>query len=328
MPIVEKSQFDVSFVGREASQMFVEPVYFDDDMRREFRIIGNVPNRKKIGFIRPLEDLVRKYTTCGFNPRGSLSVYEREIEVDKMGVALEICWDEFEDTVFEEFLRSGTDLPNLLGTQIGNILLDKVRQGIRRDTQRLVYFGDKSSVDPSFDATDGFWTVHYPALVAATLIPRTNTGSGLDIAAGQATDMLKAVTEQADTVLKAMPTSEKVLNVTGRVWEAYRADIEDGGGGDYGLLQLINGNTNLYFRGILVNPMWRWDTILANDLSVTKPNYIEYTTADNKVIATDVQSPENSLRSWYDDKDEKVYVKARWKMGSTYIHPSLISVGY
>ena len=328
MAMTELGQFDVRFTGREASTMFLEPVFFDSDLTNEFRVMSNVVNKKKMGFVQELENIVRKYTGCGFNPVGSLSIYERDIEVEKMGVALELCWDEFEDTVFEQLLRPGVDLPNTLGTQISDILLGRVRQAIRKDVSRLVYFGNKSSVDPNNDAIDGFWTVHYPALVTADLIPRTDTGSGTAIVAGDGFDMLRAVTDQANNNLKALPSNQKKINVTGSVWQALRNDIEDGGGGDYGLLSLINGQETLTFRGITVTPQWRWDELASSVQSVTNAHYIEYTATNNKVLATDVRSPENELRSWYDDKDEKVYVKSRFKMGSNYIHPSLISVGY
>lgn len=328
MAFVETGQFDVNFVGTEASTMFLEPVFFDEDNLNEFRIMGNVPNKKKMGFVQSLEKIVRRYSGCGFNPVGSLDIYDREIEVFKQKAEVELCWDEFEDTVFEELFRPGVDISNLQGTQLEQWLLLRVRQAIRLDNQRLAYFGNRSSVNPAYDTVDGFWTVYYPELVSDDLIPRADTGSGADISAGEAIDMLKAVTEQADNRLKAMPNNMKRINVSGRVWEAYRSDLEDLGGGDAGRSMLINGQEVLVFRGIPVMPMWRWDQILETDLGVTKPNYIEYAATGNKVMATDVQDPAAQIRAWFEDKEEKLYVKARWKMGVDYVHNSLISVGY
>jgi hypothetical protein len=325
--MVELGELDVRFVGTEANKLFLEPIFFDADTLNEFRVMGNVVNKKKIGFIRPLENIIRKYTGCGFNPVGSLSIYEREIEVNKMRIDLELCWDEFEDTVFEELLRTGTNIADVRDTQIGDILMNRARQGVKMDLSRLLYFGNKASADPNYDTIDGFWTVYYPGLVADGLIPRTNTGSGTAMASGDGIAILRAVYDQAPLPLKGLPNAEKVLNVTGSVWMQYNEDIEDGGGGDFGLMTLIEGSPRLFFRGIEVRPMWRWDEI-ATSLGTTLPNYVEYTTKMNKVLATDVLDPSSELRIWYDDKDEKNYVKARFKMGSNYIHPSLISVGY
>jgi hypothetical protein len=327
MASVEISQLDVSFRGTEANNIFLEPVFFDDDLRGQFRVLGNVANKKKMVFVQQLENIVRKYSGCGFNPVGSVDIYQRTIDVEKMKVDLEMCWDEFEDTVFEELLKTGTRLPDISGTLIETILLTRVQQAIRNDITRLSYFGDQSSNNPNFDSLDGFWTVYYPQLVADDLVPRANTGSGTNLAAGDGFAILRDVYDQAPLQLKGLPANQKVFNVTQSVYSQLREDIENGGGGDYGLLQLINGVEQFTFRGVTVIPQFRWDDI-ATLLGTTKPHYVEYTTPQNKVLATDVLSPETSLELWYDQKDEKVYIKARFKMGVNYIHPSLISLGY
>jgi hypothetical protein len=327
MASVEISQLDVSFRGTEANNIFLEPVFFDDDLRGQFRVLGNVANKKKMIFVQQLENIVRKYSGCGFNPVGAADIYQRTIDVEKMKVDLEMCWDEFEDTVFEELLKTGTRLPDISGTLIETILLTRVQQAIRNDITRLSYFGDQSSNNPNFDSLDGFWTVYYPQLVADDLVPRTNTGSGTDLAAGDGFAILRDVYDQAPLQLKGLPANQKVFNVTQSVYSQLREDIENGGGGDYGLLQLINGVEQFTFRGVTVIPQFRWDDI-ATSLGTTKPHYVEYTTPQNKVLATDVLSPETALELWYDQKDEKVYIKARFKMGVNYIHPSLISLGY
>jgi hypothetical protein len=241
MASVEISQLDVSFRGTEANNIFLEPVFFDDDLRGQFRVLGNVANKKKMIFVQQLENIVRKYSGCGFNPVGAADIYQRTIDVEKMKVDLEMCWDEFEDTVFEELLKTGTRLPDISGTLIETILLTRVQQAIRNDITRLSYFGDQSSNNPNFDSLDGFWTVYYPQLVADDLVPRTNTGSGTNLAAGDGFAILRDVYDQAPLQLKGLPANQKVFNVTQSVYSQLREDIENGGGGDYGLLQLING---------------------------------------------------------------------------------------
>lgn len=327
MPTVEMGQFEVNFRGDEANQLFLEPVYFDDEITSQFRVMPNVVTKKKMAFAQALENVVRKYAGCGFNPIGEVKVYDRSIEVEKAKVDLEICWDEFEDTVFEELFKAGVRLPDLTGTLIQDIITRRTIEAIRLDTVRLAYFGNTASNDPNYDLLDGLWTVLYPQLVADDLIPRTQTGTGAALSAGDGFDILRAVYDQAPLQLKGLPMNQKVINVTGSVYTQYREDVEDGGGGDYGLLRLIDGVEQLTFRGIPVVPQWRWDEILAN-LNIANAHYVEYTTPMNKVLATDVTNPATELTTWYDEKDEKVYTKSRFKMGVNYIHHSLISVGY
>ncbi len=325
--MTEMGQFQVNFTGDEANELFLEPVFFDDDITGQFRVMPNVVTKKKMAFVQALENIVRKYSGCGFAPVGAVNIYDRFIEVEKARVDLEICWDEFEDTVFEELLNTGVRLPDLTGTLLQQIITRRIQEAIRLDVQRLAYFGNSASNDPNYDLFNGLWTVHYPALVADLLIPRTLTGSGSDLTAGDGIEILRAVYDQAPLQLKGLPMNQKVINVTGSVYTQYREDVEEGGGGDYGLLRMIDGIEQLTFRGIPVIAQWRWDEILAN-LSVTKPHYVEYTTPMNKVLATDVTNPATELTTWYDMKDEKVYTKGRFKMGANYVHHSLISVGY
>lgn len=327
MATTELGQFAVSYRGDLANEILLEPVFFDSELRSSFRIMPNVTNRRKMQFVEKLENVVRKYTGCGFTPIGNMSVYDREIEVQRMKIDMKICWDEFKDTVFEELLNQGTRLPDLTGTQIEAILIGRIQQALRLDLERLAFFGNTASNDPNYDSVDGLWTVYYPELVAEALSPRTNTGSGSDLTAGDGIDILRAVYDQAPNELKALPANQKVFNVTHSVYNQYLVDIEEGGGADYGLLTMINGVQTLQFRGIPVMPYHRWDGILTA-LGTTKPHYVEYTTPLNRVLATDITDPGTDLSIWYDQKDEEVYMKGRWKMGVNYVHHSLVSLGY
>lgn len=327
MPMTEMGQFAVNYRGDLANEILLEPVFFDEELRSSFRVMPNVTNRRKMQFVEKLENVVRKYTGCGFTPVGNMSVYDRTIEVERMKIDMELCWDEFKDTVIEELLNQGTRLPDLSGTQVESILISRVQQALRLDLERLAYFGNTASNDPNFDPVDGLWTVHYPNLVADTLIPRTNTGSGSALTSGDGIEILRAVYDQAPNELKALPANEKVFYTTYSVFNQYLVDIEEGGGADYGLLQMINGAPSLQFRGIRVIPQYRWDATLTA-LGTSTPHYVEYTTPMNRVLATDITDPGTDLAMWYDQKDEKVYLKGRWKMGVNYVHHSLISVGY
>ena len=327
MATTELGQFAVSYRGDLANEILLEPVFFDSELRSSFRIMPNVTNRRKMQFVEKLENVVRKYTGCGFTPIGNMSVYDREIEVQRMKIDMKICWDEFKDTVFEELLNQGTRLPDLTGTQIESILIGRIQQALRLDLERLAFFGNTASNDPNYDSVNGLWTVYYPELVAEALSPRTNTGSGSDLAAGDGIEILRAVYDQAPNELKALPANQKVFNVTHSVYNQYLVDIEEGGGADYGLLTMINGVQTLQFRGIPVMPYHRWDGILTA-LGTTKPHYVEYTTPLNRVLATDITDPGTDLSIWYEQKDEEVYMKGRWKMGVNYVHHSLVSLGY
>ena len=318
----------ISYVGIEADMIFFEPVFKDMLELGFFRIMPNVVNKKKMQFVGQMEKIVQKKTGCGFKPYGNVSIYDRTIEVDEITIMLEECYDEFKDTVLQEKLQKGNLKFDLSPTEIMQILIEKVRDAAMLDYIRLFWFGDKASTDAAYNVTDGVWTVHIPELVAANLIPYINTNSGAPLAPGHALTYLQQVYDEAPLALKGLPTGDKIIFVSGSVWENYRNTLETNGGGDAGRQMLIDGNMELFFRGVRVVPNWKWDEYTTNDLNDPDKHMILYTTPQNLVVATDLTSDLNSIKVFTDDLEEKTYIKVNAKLGTNYVHPSLFSVGY
>lgn len=328
MPQVDIRQIDVTFRGEEASTMFIEPVYMDDDLRQNFRVIPNVVSKKKLAFAQELEKIVRSYSGCGFAPVNGFKVYERWVEVDRAKADVVMCWEEFRDTVYEELLKTGTSIGDLTGTQLFTLAEQLVRNAIKKDNMRLAFFGNRAATDPAYDVTDGFWTVILKAFVDANQCPYFDTGSGTALSAGDGIEHLRTVDDNQDVRLKALPNNMKKFFVAGSVYDQYMVDLENGGGADGGWRMLQDGSQMLTFRGIEVKPMWGWTEIMAADFAQSNAHLILLTSPQNLVMATDVNDPESQMRIWYDEEDEQVKIKCRWKHGFQVVHPSLLSVGY
>jgi len=323
-----EQQLNINFTGIEANTLFFEPIYQDPDVRADFRIISNVTSKRKLAFVQELEKVVRQYSGCGFTPAGNAKIYERTLQVDKVKVNLEWCWEEFKDTVYEEALNKGISLPDISGTLIFDILQTLAQSAIKKDNTRLAFFGDRASLNPDYDSTDGLWTVYIPQFVAANQCAYTNTASGAPLASGDGIGYLRDVYNAADVRLKGLPNNMKKFYVSGSVFEQYREDIENGGGGDAGITVLQNGQEVYSFRGIEVKPMWLWDEIMTADFASPNTHYILYTTPQNLVFGTDLLDAENQFKVWYNDDSEVIRLKALYKMGFNVVHPSLLSVGY
>jgi hypothetical protein len=327
--MVDMKSISVDLRGSEASEIFLEPVYTDPSIMQQFRIMPTVVSKKKMIFVEDLEKIVRRYAGCGFKPVGNFNIYERFVSVEKAEANVAQCWDEFKDTVLEELMNRGVRFPELNDTILGDILRMRMTEAVRRDINRLVYFGNEASLLPEYSVIDGLWK-QYIALEGLDLIPRANLGSGTALAAGEGISSLKAVYDQADVRLKRLPNAMKFINVSGDVWEAYRNDLENNGGGDDGRMMLIDGTEKLYFRGLEVNGLWDWNIYRDETTGTTNNHLIEYTTRQNKILATDVASgmPEAQFKIWYNEEDEKMKSKTIFKFGTSFVHPSLISVGY
>lgn len=323
-----EQNISLNLMGEQANTLFFEPVYMDQDLRSQFRMIPNVTTKRKIAFVEEMEKIVRSYSGCGFSPSGTTGMYERWIEVDRARADVEMCWDEFKDTVHEELLSQGTSISDLTPTLLFDILQRQVMMGVKKDIIRLTFFGDKESASAAYDAIDGLWTAYIPEFVAGNNTPYTNLSSGTAFGAGDAIDALKAVYAAQDVRLRGLPDRSKKLYVDLSVWDQYRDDLENSGGGDAGRSQLIDGVETLFFRGIELIPMYDWNRIMEEDFATTDSHQILLTSPNNLAVAGDVLDPENQFKIWFNEEDEKVKMKTRFKLGFNVIHPALMSVGY
>jgi len=327
MPTVLK-QRSVSYEGIEANTLFFDPIFLPDGEFSDYTVIPNVVSKRKLQYIKKLEKIVQKKTGCGFTPVGKFGMYDRTIEVDDIKVNLEQCVDEFKDTVLEEKLKKGTLREDLTGTEIGNLILENVQQGLILDYFRLFWFGDKSSLDSTYNVTDGIWSVHIPALVAANLTPYTSGLSGAPLAAGNATTILTGVYDTQSLALSALPDGDKLFYVSKSIWNAYRDDLENAGGGDAGRQMLIDGVQTLLFRGIRIVNNPTWDEYTTNDLGQVDQHEVMLTIPKNLVFATDLMSSLTQVMMFFDPFEEVTKVKVCAKFGTNFVHPSLFSVAY
>ena len=57
-------------------------------------------------------------------------------------------------------------------------------------------------------------------------------------------------------------------------------------------------------------------------------NAIVITAPDNLVVGTDVTDPASEMKVWYEEKDEKVYIKSKFNFGTQIVSDELIVAAY
>lgn len=321
-------EFSVSYAGSEANTIFMEPVFMDEDILNSFRVVPNVVNKKKLQFADHMEKILQRHVSCAPSPKGKFNVYGREVSTERIRFNVELCWEDFADTIIEELLNKGLRISDMTGTVIQSILIDRIKLAVKKDINRLYYFGDMDGGDVDYDLMDGFWTVHAPEIVAADLAPYFNSGSGTALTAGQGIDKIKTVYDNQPLALKALPETMKTIQVSETVYTQYMEDIEDGGGGDFGLMAMINGMKTPTFRGLPVVPKYEWNRYYDDDLGNTLSHLILLTTKQNLVVATDLLNDVANMDIWYDRDSEKIKVRGAFKLGCNYVHAQLFSFGY
>jgi hypothetical protein len=335
MPVTQTGQLGVSFQGVQATRIFLNPIFHDENVRNIFMMMPNVVYRKKMIFATALDDYLRQRTGCGFKPLGNFDLNERCVETTMLKGEVEQCFDEFVDTVLMELTRKSVEMGDLSGTTLATILLNRMQQGASRQINKLAFFGDKSTADATQNIVDGLWTVYLPQLVTQNLTPHVDSNSGTALASGEAIDLLDAVFENATNELKAFEMSRRRFYVSNNVFEQLTKDLRDGATGSGAFIQETeDGRVSIRFRGIQVVPFLRWEALAAQygagDLVGVTSNFnlVLYTMPENLIIATDRASDMNRIQTWFDMDTETYKARTAFKLGFNYIHPSLMSVAW
>lgn len=337
--------FNINLQGTQASQLFLDPIFKSDSIATNFMVMGNVTGgSKKIKYHAIVENILKTYSGCGFQANSVEDFTEKEVYLKKLAADMQFCWEDFEDILWESAYRQGSaDWTDLTGTAMQDIFQTLFVNALVKDINRLAYFGDESSSSVNFSAVDGMWSVIYPREVAATRTPKLNLasitigGSTVDrstaasLAVGDGLAILQQVYDNQSTALYGIADTDKVFNVSRAVYDRYRKDLQSTSvnGGDNGTL-IRNGLQVLTYNGIEVvcNPTWTQDATSAGIVSTIGENYVELTTRFNKVLVSNLNGFDFGFRTWFEQKDEKVYIMSRPKIGFDIIHGTLASIAY
>ena len=348
------------YVGTYASKIMLEPMFHSDDIMRNYTIYPNVKFKQNITMAPSLSSITTVNAGCtdvSDTCTNSFSVTQKVLMVENVAVKQEQCWDEFKSEVIVESYRNGVNMPDLTGTQLAQVIIDRVRNGIQSDMVRNMWAGDNAAAVVAIDCTyasmgDGLWvTLSAGGAINGTQMNEV-TGTlgaaateyvtvGATLPAADAILILEGVYNTASAALQAVPASEKRIFCNPNIYNAWYSaltQVASAGSVDYGHSEAQAGKQRLYFRGVELVPMYEWDTALTALAGATFPALFTaataaidatagciYTAKANLFIGTDVTSPENELKTFYDEVSDKMYIRAGFTMGFQYGWNSLVN---
>ena len=348
------------YLGTYASKILLEPMFHSDDIMRNYTIYPAVKYRQNITMAPQLKSITAVHTGCGVtntcDPAG-FSVTQKHIMVENVSVKQTQCWDEFKDQVIVESYKNGVNMPDLTGTQLADVIINRVRNGIQHDMVRNMWAGDNAAAVVAIDCTyasmgDGLWvTLSAGGAINGTQM-REVTGTlgaaatqyvtvGATLPAADAVLILEDVYNTASAALQSVPASEKRIFCNPNIYNAWYSaltQVASAGSVDYGHSEAQVGKQRLYFRGVELVPMYEWDEALTALAGATFPALFTaagaaidatagciYAAKANLFIGTDVTNPENELKMFYDEVSENMYVRAGFTMGFQYGWNSLVN---
>jgi hypothetical protein len=279
-----------------------------------------------------LSKIVRAYSACSMPVTGTTSMSDRTLQLCELYFHVTECEDAFNGTVIEEDMPTGLDKFEL-GAEVTGIIQTLINSGLQRDLFRIFTFSDAGDASDDWNQCDGLVTKLIEGIAAYEVLRATDITVLNQTAGTRALDYLRAAADGAENVLKQLPASEKVIHVTGNIYENLRETFENAdltaNGGERSMLTFEN--SVLYFRGIEVQYHYAWDEALTD---TTNPYYgifntmLLYTARENNVVGVGKLADQGAIKQYFSEEDNLMHWKGRPNMGYNYIFGGLTVFSY
>jgi hypothetical protein len=309
-----------------------------------FTVDQGVYNMKRYNLVPALSNILQPYTGCVSTPNTDrIQITNATIQMKEFRMYEGWCKDDFTQQLSgsynflaQEWLKTGEAQFDPAGTPIDKIIVQQLKDGLRRDIFQRVSFASGSSTSSNYNQFDGLWKRLIDSSGASNYcVVRYGSALGTGtLGSTVANDYFTGIFNNSNLLLKqeAIDSGEAQFIVTRSVWENYYAYLVAVGSvsnDEYNNYQ--NGIKRLTFRGIPVIPVTFWDFSLAdsnNPLNATTRHLILFTLKRNHILGVENTGDLNNITSWYEMKDSKRYYRADMKLGYQYLHCDLQTISY
>ena len=286
---IARNGIGVAYNGTYASKILLEPMFHSDSIMANYTVYPNVKYKQNITMAPALKSITALNSGCTANACAGnyFTVTDKTITVENVSVKQTQCWDEFKDEVIVESYANGVNMPDLSGTELAQVIINRVRDGIMSDTVRNMWAGMAGGAGIPAAAScsytsmgAGLWDLlaadaNFAGANKLDVVTGTVANGALSVAAYQTVGgtinvadvalILDKAFASAPSELQQVSASEKRMFVTPNIYNAYYASltlVANTGAVDYGHSEAQAGKSRLYFRGIEVIAMYEWDDAL------------------------------------------------------------------
>lgn len=303
-----------------------------------FRVQQGIKCGQRIHYVQPLTTVLTKGSAvCEPTYTESGTITDRLLETAPFEVNLEYCKKEFDAVC--TFLADDPSFigPDLEGYELSNrfasIIFEQVTDAMRRDIFKVMFLGQSAySASSIYSAIDGVFTKFFDGAGSYCVKPVDNTLPNQHnsiLGTNEAMNSIRRVWGNAQIQLKSLPNSEKVMWVTGSVWENYYDSLINNCCVEGSWKAGQDGIAKLYYRGIELKPLWILDDELENNSA--NPYYdvirhfIVYTAKNNHIMGVERSSALNNLTQCYDCYRKTTVIQGEMRFGYNYALCDLIS---
>lgn len=348
---------------RDLRDLLVMEVFQMPAFEQFFTTVANAQQGEKLGWLGQMENIGwAADKTC--NPiyrKLAQDFAEKEWDLGRWSVPAEWCADDFMGTIAEYALKQGTDIADLTGTDIMDVVIyPALQDAFFKMYHRIVWFGDKSAnnvgsggnisagVDKTlFTMTDGLWKRLF-AVAAANAGQRTtieaNTESSASAqksslyAEGAAIAIFEDIIMNADSRIAGLPnaaiycTDSLAKALSRDLMKVYKQQlswqqVESGVEG-----ATLNGVRTTEFEGFKILSMDMWDRMILefenNGTKLNLPHRAFYGSPSQLLVGTPANQIMSDISIFYDQKSRTVHEYAEGRLGTLIGQDELFHIAY
>lgn len=332
----ESGSLDLRLNTQQTITMMLEPVFTDGLLADSFSIVKNFYGGEyAIGLLGAMRNVVGKQQACSPKYKGAATMSERKLIANYLEAGAVLCYEEFMRTHYDylaPLYTTAQGTPNL--TQLVNILISLLGEGIKRDVERVAWFGDSASTDENINFADGVFKFIDDLVLTNQIGYRVDSTQGTLLTDQQAYELLQDVVQNATSALKRYNRADKVIHISGDLWDQILRYLMDASisNGFIKIFEEPQGEMVGTFMGIKVLAHYNWDDISFEYFGLEHQNKIIYTVKSNLVMGTDLRSDATGgsafFKTYQDPKTDEIFMTSKFILAINYVWPELFSVAF
>ena len=322
---------------RSLRDAIIVKVLEDENLRRFCRI-KKVRNGEPLALIGEMDAV--GHTGAGCNPTFEEIGIDNALKRWALGawsIALEICYENLEETIAEYCLKSGTAIGDLSGTDFMAIYTEMLTTQMRRMIWRMAWFGDTNmdtianggilanTEDPTlFTMCDGFFNrlqtiiTNDPTKTTAIAANSQATYSAQTAAirtAGVATALVDSILADADPRINM--NGNAILLMNKKLADALKMDVKATYKAIMPWERIFDGFEVAQYDGVTVASCATWDYMINKYFNTgtawEEPFRAVLFNPENFIIGCDANDPVSDLDIWFnkDERMNKIYAAGK-----------------
>lgn len=327
-----------------------ETAYADQGIEN-FVTIKKVKDNDPIALIGDMAMVGKKGAGCGptFDEVGIANSIDRW-KLGDWQAPIKICYDSMKGTIAEFDLHDGSERPDISGTAIEDVYMEKLNKALLEMTWRLGWFGDTNAKNVKdsgkisdsitsldhFNICDGLFkriftaTADNHTAIAANKQTSTALQKSKLLEKGVATDLFDNIIMNADT--RIVDDSDAVLMVTRSMADALAYDAKKTYQINLPWEKIFSGFDVTTWNGIKIARVGIWDRMIAGyekgTATLNLPHRAVFCNPKQLMIGTDTGGILTNISNWYNPDEREYRIDMMGKIGTALLEKDLISAAY